>query len=69
MSPDLPIYGRLIGLAIFGAFVGLLALMGLAANLTGRLPLAGNAAKFQRSVSLKCTDRRPSQLYLNGPSP
>ncbi len=52
MSDDFPISGRLIVLAVFGAFVGLVALIGLVANLAGQLPLAGNAAKLQRSVSL-----------------
>src|SRR5262245_10319955 len=52
MSTSFPFTGRLFWLLAFGLFVGLLALTGLVANLTGRLPLAGNTAKLQRSVSL-----------------
>ena len=44
--------GKLALLLIFVLFIGLLALVGLLANLAGHLPLAGNWAKFQRSVSL-----------------
>lgn len=52
MSSTFALSGRLIFLIVFGVFVGLLALTGLIANLAGRLPLAGNTAKLQRSVSL-----------------
>jgi putative ABC transport system permease protein len=48
----LPFSGRILALAFFGLFLFLLFLTGLLANLAGRLPLAGNAAKLQRSVSL-----------------
>jgi putative ABC transport system permease protein len=52
MSSLIAFSGRLAFLLIFGLFIGVLALAGLIANLTGRLPLAGNTAKLQRSVSL-----------------
>ena len=52
MSFESLLTGRLLWLAAFGAFLGLLALLGVAAALTGRLSLGGNTAKIQRSVSL-----------------
>jgi putative ABC transport system permease protein len=52
MSESLPLTGRWVALAIFAAFVGLVLIAGLIANLLGFLPLSGNLAKFQRSVAL-----------------
>lgn len=52
MSLNFSITELLLYLGVFVGFVGLVAVAILVANLTGHLPLAANAAKLRRSVSL-----------------
>jgi len=52
MDSDFALSGRLLYLAFGAAFLALVAVAVAVANLTGHLPLAANAVKLRRSMSL-----------------